>query len=107
MRQSFEEMFEQHTAFSLRTFLRATVKSSLNKCREEIKEIETLADEGEFLDHELAEEYVDAMMCLIDSAARAGIQIMALQNAFQEKLLKNRNRKWILNDDNTYSHDHS
>lgn len=86
--------------WSQKTFTQATSISSLIKCKEEIKEIESdiLANIKEPL------EYADAIMCLFDSAARNGISKEQIEQAYIEKVIINLNRKWVKNQDNTYSH---
>lgn len=103
----FKVLFERHTSFTLETFPEATPQSSLNKLRAELKEVEALIAPNEAWMHSneaKAEEYVDCLMCLFDSAARAGISGKEIENAFQLKYLKNKTRKWVKNSDNTYSH---
>lgn len=51
-----------------------------------------------------AEEYVDCVMCLFDSARRLGITGEMFEEAFRAKLAKNKSRTWVKNPDNTYSH---
>jgi len=101
----FETLITQFIVFSKSTFTQATCRSSLEKCRGEIKEVERILDSPEeYPDHDLIEEYVDCIMCLIDSAARAGFTPEEIRASFSRKLLTNQRRTWKLNPDNTYSH---
>ena len=86
--------------WALYTFPEATAVSSLNKLREEANEIEQSLLNGQ----PDPIEYADALMCLFDSAGRAGITPLHVFEAFQEKLLINKTRTWVKNPDNTYSH---
>lgn len=99
--RSFDYKMEVFLGFSLKTFEDATAFSSIVKLSEELNELLTEMSRG----HEnLEEEYIDCLMCIIDSAARMGITVDQLNRAFTKKLDKNINRKWKKNDDNTYSH---
>lgn len=86
--------------WSCGTFPEATAISSLRKLEEEIKEIEADINSG----IQNPEEYADAMMCLLDSAARHGISVIEVLEAFKQKHKKNKKRKWVKNADNSYSH---
>lgn len=96
------EFEKERMEWSLKTFQDSTAKSSLLKLQEEIKEIEADIDSSSFLS--INEEYADALMCLFDSAGRMGITPQIIFKAFAAKLEKNKNRNWIKNPDNTYSH---
>ena len=103
MIENLENLFKEYTDFSLETFKEATALSSLIKLKEEIREIkECLFEDNTY--EELAKEYVDGIMCLVDSAARAGVTSKMLHQKFAEKLAINKSRKWIKNPDNTYSY---
>jgi NTP pyrophosphatase (non-canonical NTP hydrolase) len=102
------ELESERLEWSLKTFPDATHLSSLEKLKSEIKEV---AKELKYLDKfpdqdpvKLPEEYADCLMCLFDSAGRAGITVEEIFEAFEEKLEINKNRKWVKNPDNTYSH---
>ncbi|MPR36599.1 dATP/dGTP pyrophosphohydrolase domain-containing protein [Salmonirosea aquatica] len=82
------------------TFPEATALSSIYKLREEADAIEQNLLDGK----PDPMEYADALMCLLDSAGRAGITPLQILEAFQEKILINKSRKWVKNPDNTYSH---
>lgn len=97
---SFYNLFSQHIKFTQATFLKATAYSSLQKLKEEIKEVENALP----FDDDSLEEYVDCFMCLLDSAARDGYTVNQLRHAFAKKLAKNQAREWIDNGDGTYSH---
>lgn len=110
--RSLEEMESERFEWSKSVFTHATALSSIEKLKEEIKEVQqllsveelarkTLTDVFETL---IAEEYADCLMCLFDSAARAGITVKDINVAFETKLAKNKARGWVRNADNTYSH---
>lgn len=95
------ELMDDFVDFALKTFKKAHPLSSLKKLEEEMLEVAHEIQHG----HEnLAEEYADCMMCLLDSAARIGIKPKDLMVAFAAKLEVNKNRKWVKNPNNTYSH---
>ena len=95
------KLMNEFVSFSLKTFKKATPLSSLKKLEEEMIEVAQEIQHG----HEnLADEYADCMMCILDSAARIGIRPKDLMSAFAAKLEVNKNRKWVKNADNTYSH---
>lgn len=102
------ELERQRLEWSLKNFPDATHLSSLEKLKEEIKEV---AKELKYLDKfpdqdpvNLPEEYADCLMCLFDSAGRAGVSVEDIFESFAEKLEINKNRVWKKNPDNTYSH---
>ncbi len=95
-------LFNQFVHFALTTFEDASPISSLKKLGEEIKEV---IKEIQYGHQNLAEEYIDCMMCILYSAARANIYPSDLQEAFAKKLKINQARIWIKNGDNTYSHE--
>lgn len=100
MQDKIISLEKERMKWSLETFPKATAFSSLQKLKTEIKEIETDLENGK----PDAEEYADGLMCLFDSAGRAGIGPEAIIEAFEFKLNKNKGRKWKENPDNTYSH---
>lgn len=102
MEKNIIELEKERLAWSLKTFPEATPYSSLQKLKEEIKEIETDIENGAV--NSINEEYADALMCLFDSAGRLGITPEIIFDAFEKKLAKNKAREWVKNPDNTYSH---
>lgn len=90
----------ERIAWSLLTFTEATAISCLRKLETEISEIERNIDAGV----KDAEEYADAMMCLLDSAARIGISFEEIITAYARKIEINKRRRRKKNFDNTYSH---
>ncbi len=96
------ELETKRLAWSLEKFPDATPISSLRKLEEEIKEVEKDIHAGAI--NSINEEYADCLMCLFDSAGRLGISPQLIFEAFALKFEKNKNRKWIKNADNTYSH---
>lgn len=99
----FANIFNQFISFSIPTFKDATSISSLEKLTDEVDEVATEIIHGHN-PKDLKEEFVDCFMCLFDSQARAGISIKEFKQAFNEKLAKNKSRKWVKNANNTYSH---
>lgn len=97
------QLEKERLEWSLKTFTEATSISSLRKCEAEIKEIE----EAIILktpSGKLAEEYVDALMCLLDSAGRNGILLQEIIAIYERKFEINKKRTWKKNPDNSYSH---
>lgn len=96
------ELEKERMEWSLKNFPEATAISSLRKLESEIEEIEVDIIER----HREPKEYADALMCLFDSAGRQEIPIYPEEifKAFAEKLEINKNRTWVKNADNTYSH---
>lgn len=88
--------------WSFETFKDATPISSLRKLVSEAKEIEADIIRGV----RNPTEYADVLMCLFDSAARQVTPIMPWEifEAFAVKLEANKQRSWVKNDDNSYSH---
>lgn len=107
--KSIFELESERLEWSLKNFPEATYFSSLSKLKEEIKEVDK---ELKYLEKfpeqyhldKLTMEYADCLMCLFDSAGRAGVSVEDIVEAFEEKLEINKNRKWKKNPDNTYSH---
>lgn len=102
-KKTLEELEAERFKWSLEKFPDTTVGAGLVKAMDEIQEV-ILAVREKASKDELSEEYVDAIMCLLDSAARAGIYIGDIRDAYEKKLAKNKARTWKKNDDNTYSH---
>jgi NTP pyrophosphatase (non-canonical NTP hydrolase) len=104
------ELEAERLEWSLKNFPEATPRSSMLKLQSEakevLKEISTLEKfpDGDDGLGDLTEEYADCLMCLFDSAGRAGVTVEDIFEAFAEKLEINKDRKWIKNADNTYSH---
>lgn len=95
-----DDLENERLKWSMEVFTEATPQSSLEKLKEEIKEIEANIAIG----NKDPEEYADATMCLWDSAGRDGITIYQIFKAFGHKLNVNKGRKWKKNPDNSYSH---
>lgn len=89
--------------WSVLTFEKATVLSSLKKLDDELLELKAVLNSQ--MEYEVvAEEYVDCIMCLLHSASKYGIEPSVLASAFQRKFTINKMRTWNLNANNTYSH---
>ncbi len=108
MMESFEQLMMNHIAFTLKTFPEATALSSITKLSKEMVEAAMIIGgpqcPRDTWQEDLAEEYADCMMCVLDSAARIGINPADLKRAFAAKIEKNKARTWVKNPDNTYSH---
>lgn len=108
MEKSIIELEAERLAWSLKNFPDATPRSSMLKLKSEVREVLKELDYlEEYPDQDpvnLPIEYADCLMCLFDSAGRAGISVLEIFEAFEEKLEVNKNRTWIKNPDNTYSH---
>lgn len=102
--KTIQELEHERLQWSFQNFPDATAYSSLQKLKGEITEVEQelMADERDY--PKILEEYADCLMCLFDSAGRAGITPDDVFKAFEKKLQKNKARKWVKNPDNTYSH---
>lgn len=97
---TWKEAIKDFLSFSRVTFSEATAISSMSKLEEECDEVcDVIAGK----DGELAEEYADCLMCIFDSAMRAGISQEEILSAFIDKTATNKSRKWIKSPDNTYS----
>lgn len=103
MINKLEELETKRFEWSILNFKDATPESSLIKLKDEIDEVYIELVKKQDRDH-LMEEYADCLMCLFDSAGRAGITVHDLTEAFEKKLIKNKSRRWLKNPDNTYSH---
>jgi NTP pyrophosphatase (non-canonical NTP hydrolase) len=103
MRKTIEELENERWVWSLKTFPEATATSSLMKLIDELNEVRDAIAKRKS-QAEIAEEYADLIMCAFDSAARQGILIGDLRDAFEKKLSINKERKWEKNANNTYSH---
>lgn len=101
--KAFEDLMKEFLKWSMPTFSGATPMSSMKKLREEIDEVQI--DLVYRVNENLPEEYADCLMCLLDSAARAGITVEHLKYAFQKKLEVNKKRTWVKKPNNTYDHD--
>jgi type II secretory pathway component PulM len=101
MKHDFAAIEARRWAWSKELFTEATAESGLLKMEEEVREIR--ADLS--IDMPNPEEYADAIMCLFDSAARAGLSVHEVLDAYAEKVRVNiEDRTWKKNADNTYSH---
>jgi hypothetical protein len=102
----FENLFKQHQEFSINKFPDSTPESSLiglkREADEAIQELEGI--NRDYDGNALPLEYVDCFMYLLDSIGRAGISFDKIKEAFIQKLEINKNREWIKNKDNSYSH---
>lgn len=100
---NFEEISIRWQNWSVITFEKATMFSSLDKLITEIDELhKSLITETP---HEQLNEYADCFLCLLHSAAKAGFNPQQIIQAMENKCELNYKRKWVLNEDgNTYSH---
>ncbi len=99
----FEQLFEQHIEFAKKAFPNSTWKSSLHGLIREIEEINhAMFKDDSKLD--IAIEYVDCFMYLLDSMQRAGVSIEYMKEAFIAKIEINKSREWIQNQDRSYGH---
>lgn len=96
----FIELENKRLSWSRETFPTATPYSSLQKAKKEIGEIEKDLENNEVN----TVEYVDAIMCILDSAGRSGITMVDIIKTYSEKLEINLKRTWKDNGDGTYSH---
>lgn len=94
------ELEKERVEWSLITFTQATSKGSLEKAKEEIKEIEYDISKG----IKNPTEYADVIMCIFDAAARFGISAEEVMKAYKEKMKINTERTWVKNPDDSYSH---
>jgi phosphoribosyl-ATP pyrophosphohydrolase len=94
----------ERMAWSWKTFPDGTARGALEKCREELMEVEVLLVHGSHDKDELATEYADALMCLMDSAQRAGLSVDEILNAYAKKHEINKTRTWKSNGSGNYSH---
>lgn len=91
--KSIVELEAERLEWSLKKFPEATQFSSLIKLKSEIKKVEVeLKNALHGMFDNLAEEYADCLICLFDSAGRAGIKPPEIFEAFEKKLSKNKNR---------------
>lgn len=101
---NIEKLEAERMAWALETFPEATAYSSLQKLKEEIKEVEEDLHRPNPKGVQTLFEYADCLMCLFDSAGRAGFKPNQIFEAFALKLKKNKSRTWVKNSNNTYSH---
>ena len=87
-------------AWSRQTFPDATAKGCLEHARMEITEIEEALRQG----LPVPAEYADAIMLLLDSAARAGIDCRQVLQAYKDKIEVNKKRNWQKDGDGRYKH---
>jgi hypothetical protein len=107
--KTFEALINEFLEWSLPTFSEATAISSLAKASDEIEEVKDLFqyekyDPNSISFVELPVEYADIIMCVFDSAMRAGITPQRINIALEEKININKNRQWEKNLNKTYSH---
>ena len=102
--KSFEELFIKHQEFTKNTFPNATAKGSLIKLIEEANETINELTLTDYDGNALAIEYVDCMMCLLDSLQRSNIDFKQFKRYFKMKLSINLSRTWKQNKDGSYSH---
>ena len=105
MSKTLNTLAKEFIKFSTTTFIGATSEISIKKLEAEIVELkEELAMPICFHGIELLNEYVDCHMCLLDSMAREGFTVEQFTAAFEKKLTANKKRKWVMNENGTYSH---
>ena len=100
----FEESMIDFLEFSTSTFKEANQRSSLIKFSDEFGELIEAIEAPIPNRSAQIEEYVDCLMCLIDSAMRGGITPLELKEVFELKTSVNLKRKWIKHPNGTYSH---
>ena len=100
----FEDIIDRHLEFCSDTFPKGTAKGALIHLRREIDEVMVELEIEDTADSKLVEEYADCLMCLIDSANRAGIPPAVLFRMMENKICINEDRKWKYNGDGSYSH---
>lgn len=83
------DLEKERLRWSLKNLPEATAQSSLEKLKGEIKEVEFELRNNP-RNPEIIEEYADCLMCLFDSAGRAGILPKQIFEAFELKLKKNK-----------------
>lgn len=100
------QLLQQWMDFAIVKFEDSTEISSLEKAKDEIKELkERLEGEWDIYIAPLEkEEYVDVIMCILHSAAKRGYTANEIMTAFAEKFGVNKKREWKKNPNNTYSH---
>ncbi len=94
---------KERLEWSIKTFPSATAKSSLIKLSGEVEEVRQELDRPIVHLSSLVEEYADCLMCLFDSAGRAGISTESITKAFERKLAINKACEWKDNGNGTYS----
>lgn len=103
-RITFEDAINESISFGRDTFITATPISGVIKTQTELQEVEScLRFHPDDTEH-LMEEYADVIMCIFDSANRAGISVFDLTKAIQRKTEVNKGRKWTMNPNGTYQH---
>ena len=95
-----ESLEADRVAWSRQTFPDATAMGCLEHARKEITEIEEALRQG----LPVAVEYADAIMLLLDSAARAGIDCGQVLQAYKDKIEVNKKRSWQKDGDGRYKH---
>jgi len=89
--------------WSLKLFKTANPISSIIKLQNELEEVIAELSAETINKEHLSEEYADCLMCLFDSAGRAGILPTDIFKSFSEKLKVNLSSEWIDNGNGTYS----
>lgn len=100
---TFERLIEEHGQWADATFPKCTSNGALLHAHREIDEIiQDIADAAG--KDQMAIEYADALLCIMDSARREGFTVEDIVTAGFYKLGKNKARKWKDNGDGSYSH---
>lgn len=103
LEDSFLGIAEKWRHWSLHMFGRASKSSSLIKLQSEIEELLTAIECG--APEEIGFEYADCFMCLLHSAAAAGLSMEKLTWFLRRKMQINEERKWDFDRrTRTYSH---
>ena len=97
---TLEQSINEFLEFSISTFKEATEWTSLKKLQSEQDELFFSLKLGDKLS--AREEYVDCIMCLFDSAKRAGISPEDIIQGFKDKTKINKAKEWIKNQNNDY-----
>jgi hypothetical protein len=116
-KKTLEYLFCEYHKWAEKQFPNSTALSSIEGLKREIVELEDSIKYGYVslpIEHQLpihanqscavAYEYVDVLMYCMDSARRYGIKPLELFDYFRQKLEINKNRKWSINSDKSYSH---
>jgi hypothetical protein len=93
------ELEAQRQKWSKENFPKANAISCLAKMDEEMLDLEVEL----FQYRKDVDKYAGALMCLLDSAARAGFDAGEIFKAVEKKFEINKGLTWKLNADNTYS----
>jgi NTP pyrophosphatase (non-canonical NTP hydrolase) len=96
--------FETWKSFVNRVFVKSTADSSIVHLEREVDELKDELTKRPYDVEKLTEEYADCILCLLSSAAKAGLDHSVLSDAIRRKIFKNIDRQWRDNGDGTYSH---